>query len=48
MLGKKKPICRLQYPKPPMRCTKMLSLLNEKENNSNICEIVFQNVKKTC
>ncbi len=41
----KQPICRFQYPKPPMRCTKILSPLNEKDNNSNLCEITFQNFK---
>jgi hypothetical protein len=47
MLKKKKqPICQLQYPKPPMRCTNILSPLNEKDNNSNICEIAFQIFKK--
>jgi hypothetical protein len=29
-----------------MRCTNILSPLNEKDNNSNICEIAFQNFKK--
>jgi hypothetical protein len=28
-----------------MRCTKILSPLNEKDNNSNIHEITFQNFK---
>jgi hypothetical protein len=33
MLNKKKPICWFQYPKPPTRCTKILSPSNEKVNS---------------
>jgi hypothetical protein len=29
-----------------MRCTKIFLLLNEKDNNSNIHEITFQNIQK--
>jgi hypothetical protein len=29
-----------------MKCTKILSPLNEKDNNSNLCEVTFQNLKK--
>jgi hypothetical protein len=46
MLKKKTPICRFQYPKPPMRCMKILSPLNEEDNNSNLREIAFQIFKK--
>jgi hypothetical protein len=46
MSKKKQPICRLQYPKPPMKCTEILSLLNEKDNNSNFREITCQDFKK--
>jgi hypothetical protein len=32
----KKQICWFQYPKPSMKCTKTLLLLNEKDCNSNL------------
>jgi len=32
--------------KPSMRCTKILSPLNENDNNSNLHKITFQNFQK--
>jgi hypothetical protein len=32
--------------KPSMRCTKILSPLNENDNNSNLRKITFQNFQK--
>jgi hypothetical protein len=34
--NKKQQICRFQYPKPLMKCTKTLLCSNEKEYNSNL------------
>ncbi len=42
MLEKKQLVCWFKYSKPPMKCTKILSALNEKDNNSTLCEITFQ------
>jgi hypothetical protein len=39
---KNQPICWFQFPKPPMRCTRVLLPLNENEHTRNLCQIKIQ------
>ncbi len=43
---KNQPICRFQYPKPPMKYTKILLALDEQDHMPNHGEISIQIYKK--